>query len=55
MSEPSHSESGQDDAWRCGRCGDEIERGYALDAVVHPNTGSVCEDCLKPGDEVVVP
>ena len=39
--------------WTCDRCGDEIERGYALDAVMHPKTESVCENCLKPGDEVV--
>ena len=39
--------------WTCDRCGDKIERGYPLDAVAHPHTESVCDDCLKPTDEVV--
>lgn len=44
---------GGTEQWTCDRCGDEIERGYPLDAVAHPMTESVCEGCLKPGDEVV--
>jgi len=42
-----------DEEWTCGRCGEPMEKGYPLDEVVHPNTGSVCPDCLKPTDEVV--
>lgn len=37
----------------CDRCGDDIDRGYPLDAVVHPDTGTVGECCLRDTDEVV--
>ena len=37
----------------CDRCGDPVDRGYALDN--HPTFGDtwVCRDCLKPWDEVL--
>lgn len=37
----------------CGRCGSAVDRAYPLDAVVHPYTSAVCEDCVEPWDEVV--
>jgi formylmethanofuran dehydrogenase subunit E len=36
----------------CERCGENINRGYPLDAVAHSDSW-VCKDCLKDTDEVV--
>ena len=39
---------------RCDRCGDEVDRIHPLDAVTHRYGASeVCDDCVKPTDEVV--
>lgn len=36
----------------CDRCGENIDRGYPLDAIVHTDNW-VCENCLRDADEVV--
>ena len=38
---------------QCPRCGEDVDKVHPLDGVVHPDEEHVCDDCVKPWDEVV--
>ena len=53
MSPRDSGDEVEQEPMKCRRCGEKVEKAHPLDAVVHPHTPHVCDDCLKPGDEVV--
>lgn len=51
MAMSSENEPGE--AFSCDRCGDEDVPLHPLDTPLESGDDNVCDDCLKPWDEVV--